>query len=894
MLFSHVRTNAIIKKSVTILIVSMMFASALSPLGLPTEAFASISTTDIDVNGGNSVTVAPNATVTVTVTVSLSSDDSWRGTEYRFDSGNYTCVDTADHTDTNPSGSQTFTESFTITAPSSDGTYDLGIRVREDAGCTGTSNSSSLNNAITVATPSTTNIDSVTFNGNSTATVAPGASVAIVVTTTIAGNNDWESTSWNINGDGQGTACVNTSDQTTAGTYTASFNITAPNTAGTYDIEFGAHGTGGSGDDDSCSTSADDSISLNDVITVASPDTTSPVISGTPSDMIVEATSASGANVTYTNPTATDANPANPVVTCSPASSTTFAIGDTTVNCSASDTAGNSASTSFVVSVVDTTAPTMAQHADITAEATGSGGASVNFTVNADDIVDGILAAVCAPASGSLFALGANLVNCNKTDAHNNVATQMTFGVTVVDTTSPVITLIGSPTVGLLVGDSYSDAGATASDAVDGSPTVTTSGSVDTAHWGTYTLTYTVSDTAGNPALPVIRTITVSDVTGPVISGAANIILEALNASGANANYNVTASDNSDGANVPVSCGPIASGNMFPLGITHISCTAQDTAGNSSAAAFTVTVEDTTAPSMSNMPSDITAEATSALGAVVTYVDPTGSDDVDASVSISCVPASGSQFALGTTPVTCTATDDASNTSSQNFNVTVVDTTAPVITLNGSDVSISAGDSYSDAGATANDIVDGSVVVVVGGSVDTGNAGSYTITYNATDSAGNAATEVTRTVTVQSHGNGPTAGAPIWMPTPGVVLGMTTSGVDSGGSTGEETVAETSAEAAPACKAILTAYIGRGKNDPEAVKILQAFLNGEMPATLEVNGIYNAATIDVVKAFQLKYATEVLAPWGITEATGIVYKTTQRMINKIGCPDMDIPMPELN
>jgi len=61
-----------------------------------------------------------------------------------------------------------------------------------------------------------------------------------------------------------------------------------------------------------------------------------------------------------------------------------------------------------------------------------------------------------------------------------------------------------------------------------------------------------------------------------------------------------------------------------------------------------------------------------------------------------------------------------------------------------------------------------------------------------------------------------------------------------------------------------------------------------------VDGEYDAATIEAVKAFQAKYSLDVLSPWGIDDATGIVYKTTQRMINKIACPTMDIPMPELN
>ena len=69
-----------------------------------------------------------------------------------------------------------------------------------------------------------------------------------------------------------------------------------------------------------------------------------------------------------------------------------------------------------------------------------------------------------------------------------------------VDVTTPVITLIGSSTINLTVGDSYTELGATATDDVDGNLTssITTSGSVDTSTASTYTITYSVSDSSGN------------------------------------------------------------------------------------------------------------------------------------------------------------------------------------------------------------------------------------------------------------------------------------------------------------------------------------------------------------------------------------------------------------
>ena len=92
-------------------------------------------------------------------------------------------------------------------------------------------------------------------------------------------------------------------------------------------------------------------------------------------------------------------------------------------------------------------------------------------------------------SSLSPFALGANALD---------------------DQQVPVITLVGNATVTISLGDPYLDAGATATDNVDGSVSVITTGSVNTTVPGTYTLTYSASDTAGNLAKPVTRTVTVT------------------------------------------------------------------------------------------------------------------------------------------------------------------------------------------------------------------------------------------------------------------------------------------------------------------------------------------------------------------------------------------------
>lgn len=89
---------------------------------------------------------------------------------------------------------------------------------------------------------------------------------------------------------------------------------------------------------------------------------------------------------------------------------------------------------------------------------------------------------------------------------------------TLPDTTPPVTTLLGSASVTIERGASYTEQGATATDNIDGaiaSSSVAVSGSVTTSSIGTYTLSYTVSDAAGNTATSVTRTVLVQDTIAP-------------------------------------------------------------------------------------------------------------------------------------------------------------------------------------------------------------------------------------------------------------------------------------------------------------------------------------------------------------------------------------------
>ena len=127
--------------------------------------------------------------------------------------------------------------------------------------------------------------------------------------------------------------------------------------------------------------------------------------------------------------------------------------------------------------------------------------------------------------------LGTYTVRYNVSDSSGNAATEVTRIVNVVDTTAPVITLLGSTPIDVEAGTVYVDAGASAVDSFEGDLTgsIFVVNPVNTALLGTYTVTYTVSDSSGNAATPVTRIVNVVDTTAPVITllGSTPVTVEA-------------------------------------------------------------------------------------------------------------------------------------------------------------------------------------------------------------------------------------------------------------------------------------------------------------------------------------------------------------------------------
>jgi HYR domain len=173
--------------------------------------------------------------------------------------------------------------------------------------------------------------------------------------------------------------------------------------------------------------------------------------------------------------------------------------------------------------------------------------------------------------------------------------------------------------------------------------------------------------------------VTVVDTTPPTVTPPSSVTVTTGNRAGAVVTYGpASASDLVAGTLTPT-CSP-ASGSTFGLGTATVTCSASDGV-NTGNATFTVTVNyvDTTPPTVS-VPRSMSVEATGPRGAAVRF-SVTASDSDDGSPTVSCNHTSGETFPLGTTTVSCTARDASGNMSGPaTFDITVVDTTPPVVT----------------------------------------------------------------------------------------------------------------------------------------------------------------------------------------------------------------------
>lgn len=313
---------------------------------------------------------------------------------------------------------------------------------------------------------------------------------------------------------------------------------------------------------------------------------------------------------------------------------------------------------------------------------------------------------------------------------------------------APVITLNGVATDSVAVFATYTDALATAKDnfGTDITSAITSNGLVNTNVIGNYSLLYEVTDNWGNKS-SVSRTVIVYDAVAPVITltGADTLTIEvftAINDLGATAtdNYYTTVAITTDSSAV----------NNAKTGVYVITYTATDSSSNTAKKVRYVKVVDTTVPVIA-----LNGNDTLELEVNAAYIEQgvTVTDNYCAvnNWQVNAVP---NMALLGEYVLTYTATDCEGNIAIQKQRVVkVVDKTAPVIALKGSDVVMLARwQNYVDAGYTVSDNYYDSVQITIDTLSNWVNAsveGLYYIQYRATDLSGNTSLSAKRIIDVR-------------------------------------------------------------------------------------------------------------------------------------------------
>ncbi len=317
----------------------------------------------------------------------------------------------------------------------------------------------------------------------------------------------------------------------------------------------------------------------------------------------------------------------------------------------------------------------------------------------------------------------------------------------IVDDQIPVISLQGQDTVWVEMGYSYTDAGAMATDNIDGdlSALILVNNTVDTSMVGTYTVKYNVTDTDGNAAAEVTRIVMVTpDITAPVITlnGISSVdvrVNDSYTDAGATAEdyfqVNLT-SVMTQGDNV----------DLAVIGTYHVWYKVEDASGNSDSIAREVNVIDDVNPVLTLLGnSPLTVEVNTMFN------DPgyTVSDNYYATVDV-VVDSSMIQYnVVGTYPVWYTATDGSGNSVLVTRMVSVEDNTAPTLSLIGTDtVVVEVFGSYHEQGVQVQDNYCLSMGWVVDQQPDMTTLGEYTLSYTSEDCNGNTSVALTRVVQV--------------------------------------------------------------------------------------------------------------------------------------------------
>ncbi|MBL1279261.1 MAG: HYR domain-containing protein [Fluviicola sp.] len=422
-------------------------------------------------------------------------------------------------------------------------------------------------------------------------------------------------------------------------------------------------------------------------------------------------------------------------------------VGTNTVTLTVTDNNGNVSTCTSTVTVVDNINPTaICQDFTVVLDATGNAAITTADINNGSSDNCGIASLALDKTTFNCANVGLNTVILTVTDDNGNVST-CTSTVTVQDNTNPTA-ICQNITVAL---DAVGMASIVASDIDNGSndicgiaSTTIDVSNFDCSNVGPNIVTLTVTDNNGNIST-CTSTVTIIDIINPLVTCPADITLDAvLDNCGRVVLYNMVSVDNC-GTTVTQTDGTgYTSGDLFPVGTTLQSFDITDPSGNTVTCSFNVTIVDNQNPDITGCPANITVNNTPGLcQANVSWIQPTASDNCPG-VVFTTTNAPGTVFPLGVTTVTYTAVDNAGNTVTCSFDVTVIDNEAPVIVDCGTDINLDTDSglcSATNPGLTPPTITENCTMgTITNNAPATFPLGATVVTWTVTDAAGNVST----------------------------------------------------------------------------------------------------------------------------------------------------------
>lgn len=477
-----------------------------------------------------------------------------------------------------------------------------------------------------------------------------------------------------------------------------------------------------------------------------------PVIDCPPDIVVDAALNACSQTVMYSIPTATDN--CDPVVVTQIGglpSGSSFPVGESFLDFQTTDLAGNNGFCRIIVLVNDITPPTITCPNDIEVDVFGACDTVINYSPPAGTDACGIASTgqIAGLGPGSSFPVGTTIETYEVTDEDGNMA-QCSINITVNDAAPPTILNCPIDIVQVVPAGNCEDMvnfiPPAASDNCPGVNIIQTDGLVTGSNFpvGVTNVEFTATDAAGNVTTCSFTVTLTENVLPEIICPADITVSNDAGDCGAVVTYATPiGTDNCLLPSTSQTAG-LGSGSFFPVGTTTETFEVVDISGNSATCDFTVTVNDTEPPAIS-CPDNI--EVVADIGTcerAVTFMTPSFTDNCPGgSIVQTNGLSSGSSFPVGVTTIEFTATDANGVQSVCSFDIIVNDEENPIISCP-ADISATIFSGACDTtitylAPTATDNCPGVSVGLVSGptSGDLLMVGDYTVTYLATDAAGN-------------------------------------------------------------------------------------------------------------------------------------------------------------